>query len=324
MAAAGQQQQEARQGQAAPAPPAPQARRGRKKAKLLIAGDSLLAHHDRDMVKAATKKEVLEVQEVKCYTSVYSNEPEVRFRRKNFKDVVPAELEDSDFTAVLMQSSSVELTNLKGKGAAPALLKQTAVVAARNMFDVAAAAATFPTVETVILAEAPPRIDEMSEHAKSGNKELSRLWQEAEPALKEKIVIGKHDYLTKLCPCSDAECQQFPGPQGGLEASRYGTVDTHGRSYDGIHFRGSSGKIANTRSLIEILASVGLATPVPRTSELEASLPGQWQGQRQGQGQGQGLRQEQPWQQQGRRKGGKGQRRRDPFQLALSNRFQGN
>ena len=61
---------------------------------------------------------------------------------------MPAELEDKDFTAVLTQSSSVELTNLKGKGAAPNLLKQTALVAARNMFDVATATATFPTVET--------------------------------------------------------------------------------------------------------------------------------------------------------------------------------
>ena len=126
---------------------------------------------------------------------------------------MPAELEDSDFTAVLIQSSSVELTNMKGKGAAPDLLKQTALVAARNMFSVAAAAATSPTVETVILAEAPPRIDEMKEHAKSGNDELNRLWQDAEPALKEKITIGKHNYLTKVCPCSDAACQQFPGPQ---------------------------------------------------------------------------------------------------------------
>ena len=79
-----------------------------------------------------------------------------------------------------------------------------------------------------------------------------------------------------------------------------------------------------------MLSSVGLATPVPRTSELEAGLPGQGQGQRQvqgqrqGQGQARGLRQEQPWQQQGRRKGGKEQRRRDPFQLALRNRYQGN
>ena len=184
------------------------------------------------------------------------------------------------------------------------------------MFDVATAAATFPTVETVILAEAPPRIDEMSEHAKSGNKELSRLWREAEPALREKITIGKHDYLTSACPCSDA--------------SMHGTLDTHGRSYDSIHYRGSLGKIANTRSLIKILASAGLASPVPRTCELEAGLPGQGQGRRQGkgqcqgQGQAQGLRQEQPWPQQGRRKAGKGQRRRDLFQLALRNRFQGN
>ena len=75
------------------------------------------------------------------------------------------------------------------------------MVAARNMFDVATAAATFPTVETVILAEAPPRIDEMAEYAKHGNDELNRLWQDAELALREKISIGKHDYLTKACPC---------------------------------------------------------------------------------------------------------------------------
>ena len=123
---------------------------------MLIAGDSLLDNHHRHMVKEATKKEIQEVQTVKCYASVYSEEPGVRFRRKNFSDVVPAELEDNNYTAVLLQSSSVELTNLKGKRAAPDLLKQTAVVAARNMFDVATAAATYSTVETVILAEAPP------------------------------------------------------------------------------------------------------------------------------------------------------------------------
>ena len=95
------------------------------------------------------------------------------------------------------------------------------------------------------------------------------------------------------------------GPRGGLEAFRYGPQDSHGRSYDGIHFRGPSGKVANTRSLIEMLASVGLATPVPRTSKLEAGLTGQGHGQRQRQGprQGQGLRQDQCWQSQGRRKG---------------------
>ena len=213
-----------------------------------------------------------------------------------------------------MQSSSVELTNLKGKGANSDLLRQTALVAAQNMFSVATAAATYPTVETVILAEAPPRIDEMKEHAEYGNAELGRLWQEAEPALKEKIAIGRHTYLRKACPCSDAACQQFPGPQGGLEASRYGTRDTHGSAYDGIHFRGPSGKISNTRSLIDMLTTVGLASPLPRTSDLEADLTGA------GCGQGQG------WQHQGRRKAGrpKGQRRSEPFELALRNRFQGN
>ena len=127
-------------------------------------------------------------------------------------------------------------------------------------------------------------------------------------------------------PVQRPACQLFPGPRGGLEASRYGTLETHGNSYDGIHFRGSSGKISNTRSLINILASLGLASPVPRTSELEAGQGG-GRGQRQhrdieqSSGQG-GL----GWQQQGRRKRGRprGQRREQPFQLALRNRFQGN
>ena len=131
-AAAGQQQEPGR-GQTAPARPGPQVRRGRRKGKLLIAGDSLLANHHRDMIKEATKEQVQEVQEVKCYAATYSNDPAIKFRRKNFSDVVPAELEDSDYTAVLMQSSSVELTNLKGKGAAPDLLRQTALVTGQNM-----------------------------------------------------------------------------------------------------------------------------------------------------------------------------------------------
>ena len=272
------------------------------------------------MVKEATKEEVQEVHEVKCYAAVYSDDPAIKFRRKNFQDIVPAELEDNDYTAVLMQSSSVELTNLKGKGAAPDLLRQTALVAAQNMFSVATAAATHPTVEQIILAQAPPRIDEMADYAEYGNKELEKLWEDAEPALKEKISIGKHRYLTSACSCSNPSCQRFPGPAGGLEASRYGSPDTHGSSYDGVHFRGASGKVSNTRSLIDMLADVGLATPLPRTSEAEAGPAGQGRAQGWGQGQGQG------WQQQGRRKGGKarGQRREQPFQLALRNRFQGN
>ena len=113
---------------------------------------------------------------------------------------------------------------------------------------------------------------------------------------------------------------EVPRARGGLEVSRFGSSDTHGTAYDGVHYRGASGTVANTRSLIDILASAGLATPVPRDQE-------QWPGQTsQGQtGRGQ-TSQTQPWQQQGRRKGGraKGQRRIQPFELALRNRFQGN
>ena len=290
--------------------PLPQGRKGRRKHKLLLAGDSLLATHHKHLLKEATKAEVEEVSEVKCYAAVFSKEPEFKFRRQNFRDVVPAELEDGDYTAVLMQMSSVELTNLKGKGASSELLKQTANIAAKNMFAVATTAAINPTVEKVVLAEAPPRIDEMREHAEYGNQVLGQLWEESEPALKDKITIGKHS-LTKKCPCRDPNCQQFPGPSGGLEVSRYGSRASHGDRYDGIHFRGTSGKIANTRSIVGMLATAGLATPLARSQGPPVPLmqqPGQ------------------SWQevQGGKRRGGRAPRRLEPFQLALRNRFMGN
>ena len=116
------------------------------------------------MVKEATKDEVNEVQEVKCYAAIYSNDPAIKFKRKNFSDILPAELEDNDYTAVLMQSSSVELTNLKGKGAAPDLLRQTTLVAAQNMFSVATAAATNPLWRRSSWPRLPPHRRDSQAH----------------------------------------------------------------------------------------------------------------------------------------------------------------
>ena len=157
----------------------------------------------------------------------------------------------------------------------------------------------------------------MQEFAAYGNQELERLWVESEPALKDKITIGKHSLTS--CPCKDPTCRQFPGPRAllcplprdGLQVSRYGSRASHGDRYDGVHFRGTSGKIANTRSIIGMLTTAGLATPLARTQG--PAVPGQQQTG-------------EPWQevQGGRRKGGRRPRRLEPFQLALRNRFQGN
>ena len=263
------------------------------------------------------------MNEVKCYSAVFSTEPEIHYPRSNFRDIVPAELQDGEYTALLMQMSSVELTNLKGKGANAELIKQTVLVAAQNMFAVASSAATNSTVEKVVLAEAPPRVDEMQEFAVYGNQELEKIWLECEPALKEKITIGKHS-LNK-CPCKEPTCRQFPGPRAllcplprdGLQVSRYGSRASHGDRYDGVHFRGTSGKMANTRSIVGMLASVGLASPLARSQGPLARSHDPHTSRQQQTGQ--------PWQEvQGRRRGGRGPRRLEPFQLALRNRFQGN
>ena len=62
----------------------------------------------------------------------------------------------------------------------------------------------------------------------------------------KKIFIGQH---TLQC-------------EGGLRASRYGTPSSH-PNHDGIHLRGTSGRMAYTRSVASIFQQAGLlASPL--------------------------------------------------------------
>ena len=104
-----------------------------------------------------------------------------------------------------------------------------------------------------MLTEAVPRLDEMREAAEHGNQVLYRLLQEAEPSVRQKVVIAKHSLVV--------------GGVKGVKEARYGTPATH-RNYDGVHLRGGSGRIATTKSFVSILRSAGLAA--------ETDSPANW------------------------------------------------
>ena len=222
-----------------------------KKHKILAVGDSIFHNQHKDILSRET---VTDITFVKAYGSVESNEPGVMDPKKNFTDVVPRELSKSDYTALILQQASTPLTNCKANGLSDSKKKEVGENTAKQMFAVAiGAAVSYPDLERVVLTEAVPRLDEMREAAEHGNQVLHRLLQEAEPSVRQKVVIAKHSLVV--------------GGVKGVKEARYGTPATH-RNYDGVHLRGGSGRIATTKSFVSILRSAGLAA--------ETDSPANW------------------------------------------------
>ena len=103
-----------------------------------------------------------------------------------------------------------------------------------------------PSLELVIIPERAPRYDNLEWLNEYSNSELHRVKAELPAQIRDKIVIGRH----KL-DCDDR-----------VRASRYGVIGTKvgGKKVDNLHLRGSSGKIATTRSMAGIMVQSGLAT----------------------------------------------------------------
>ena len=133
-----------------------------------------------------------------------------------------------------------------------------------------------------------PRFD--SKH--SLNKYAQNMLQEAKvKAQEDKIVIGKH-----TLDCEDE----------GLRASRFG--DLRKPQVDGIHLKGSSGKMSYTRSVANILASAGLISPedaaqVGKNLNIKLKKSGE------------------RWNQMENRRGSRQPQQLSTFQVATQNRF---
>ena len=196
---------------------------------------------------------------------------------------------------LVMQQDSVTLTDLPAD-ASEMFQEQQMKVTSYNMFAAATAAlAASPRCQQAILMEGIPRYDGKEKMNRYGNMMLHQAKMESTSIHKDKVTIGSHNL----------DCD------GGKRASRYG--DNGKTHVDMIHMRGSSGRVAYTRSVAAILAKAGLASreeaeQVMRSMDVKMKP-----------------RQEDSFQTQGRRgrKGPRSQQQQSTLQLAVQNRWSG-
>ena len=212
----------------------------------------------------------------------------------NFAEVVPKEMEDNKPDVLVLQRDSITLTNLP-RNTTEEYAKQQVLLSSYNMVTAATEAlAANPQLQQVILMEAAPRYDDKQELNMFANQMIHQAKEDSSSTHKAKVTIGVHNL----------ECE------GGLRQSRYG--DGRRGQVDMIHMRGTSGKVAYTRSVAAILAGAGLTTSeeaamVARNREIKIRSSGdrfETQGRR-------------------NRSGARQQQQLSPFQLATKNRFEG-
>ena len=132
---------------------------GRRKA--LLIGDSISGNVEGDFIENILEADI---KKVKAYSSV--SDDVARFPAKNFTDVTQAELEKEKIDILLLQSGSVDITNLETKSNPEknlAYFQQQTVISAKNIFSVAENAVKNHTnLEKVVLMNLTPRYDETS------------------------------------------------------------------------------------------------------------------------------------------------------------------
>ena len=208
-------------------PPNPVNRNNSGRRKVLFIGDSISGNVEQDVLENTL---IADITKVKAYSSVYDNE--ARFPAKNFKDVAQVELKKEQFDILLLQSGSVDITNLDTKSNPDEhvdYLKQQAVISARNIFSTAVnALVSHPGLKIVVIMNQTPRYDDKSVDPLSlkpvlallFNNTLTEFW--AESKFRAKLAIGSH-----TLNCS-----------GGVKEARY--RDIKHKKYDGLHLYGPS------------------------------------------------------------------------------------
>lgn len=224
----------------------------RVNSKTLFVGDSISDVADFEALKEATETQIVHV---KAYSAVYdtvSNEAKypARFPHKNFTDVIKAALEKEAFENIIVQSGSVDITNLQTKKDVEKhfdYFHQQAVISATNTFSACEnALKMYPSLVKTVIMKQIPRYDRSDLDPLSIKQALSEIFNNTltdlwlNSPLKHKMFIGNHNL----------ECT------GGIRQSRYKNVLTG--VYDGIHLHGSSGGKFFTKSALNILKQAGL------------------------------------------------------------------
>ena len=234
-----------------------------KRNKVLFVGDSISSNVEVEVLESAMNAEI---KTVKAYAAIFDNIGNVakkaaRFPAKNMTDVTQLELEKEAFDILLLQSGSVDITNLETKNNPEVYseyFKQEVVVAAKNLVAVAEnALRSHSGLKKVIILNQTPRYDEKlvdplglkSAFVQLYNNTLLNLWIDS--PLKSKFMIGVHNL----------ECS------GGIKEARY--RDSLKKKYDGLHLFGPSGRKAYTVSILNILKSADLFEQTNRQTALQ-------------------------------------------------------
>ena len=225
-----------------------------------MVGDSIAGSLHIPTIKTATKAEV---KLVKAYSSSYENSDTPatfapRFPAKNFTDVLKNELKKTKVDALIIQSGSVDITNLKTETSNAEqyleYFKQKTVISANNLFTAVTNAATdHPEVKKIILMKQIPRYDSKSKMlpglkpylSKLFNDTIDQLFAKCQAQVKNKVIIGNHNL----------ECS------GGIFEARYRNIQSN--MFDSIHLYGPSGMKAFTASVLNILSSAQLVQTTP-------------------------------------------------------------
>ena len=161
---------------------------------------------------------------------------------KNLTDIVPKVLGSEKFDYLVVQASSMDLTNLLElpDPTVDEYYRQEASLSSyQTVAALDSALTSHPHIKGVVLMERAPRYDDLHDLNRYANGLLHEAVAKSRHG--NKIFIGQHTL----------ECE------GGLRASRYGTLSSN-NNYDGVHLRGTSGKMAYTRSVASILQQAGL------------------------------------------------------------------
>ena len=200
-----------------------------------------------------------EVRTARAYSTLEDaseneSKEKTRFPEKNFDVVIKEELNKAPTDILILQSGSVDISNMKMTGDNPTkfseLFKQQAVVSATNLFTaVTNALVSHPELKKAVIMKQIPRYDPIARDPLLIKSDLSKLFNDTLDQLclvspfKDRITVGTHSL----------------GCQGGIREARY----KKGGLYDGVHMYGPSGKKSYTESILKIIRSCGYIKKSP-------------------------------------------------------------
>ena len=211
------------------------------KEKILLVGDSLRRNLNISVVKNITD---MELKRVEAFI-VDKDDPKARIPAKNFVEIVPNELKKDDYSTLIIQAGTNEVSNLNVSGSTVdkiESLKQEIKSSSEKIFSLAEKSLSEnKELKKVIILKRIFRCDSLKDDpnqiknklSEFGNRTLDDIW------------------LTKGCPKNITIAQQPLECDGNLRLSRYGSPSAKG--YDGIHMRGAMAVQHYTGSFVNVL-----------------------------------------------------------------------